>query len=61
MERCVFPDGVLFNIELNPRLWYAVDECLERTRALVERALTSASRCSNQTQAVVSRANFSPS
>ena len=41
MERCVFPDGVLFNIELNPRLWYAVDECLANTRALAERARTA--------------------
>lgn len=41
MERCVFPDGVLFNIELNPRLWYAVDECLATTRALAGRARTA--------------------
>jgi len=38
MERCNFPDGVLFNIELNPRLWYAVDECLAATRALAAEA-----------------------
>lgn len=38
MERCNFPEGVLFNIELNPRLWYAVDECLTATRALAAKA-----------------------
>jgi len=41
MERCVFPEGVLFNIELNPRLWYAVDEALAATRALAAQARTA--------------------
>ncbi len=41
IERCVFPEGVLFNIELNPRLWYAVDECLATTRALAGQARTA--------------------
>ncbi|MGO4673644.1 sugar phosphate isomerase/epimerase family protein [Bosea sp. 2YAB26] len=44
MEACVFPDGVLFNIELNPRFWYAADECVAATRALAMQALTSGLR-----------------
>lgn len=41
MAQCVFPAGVVFNIELHPRYWYAVDECLAATRALAARARTS--------------------
>lgn len=40
MEHCVFPQGVVFNIELNQRYWYAAEECVEATRALA-----TAARC----------------
>ena len=40
MEHCVFPEGVLFNIELNERYWYAAAECIEATRALAAVAQT---------------------
>lgn len=42
MTQCIFPPGVVFNIELNPRYWYAVQESLAATRALAARARTSA-------------------
>lgn len=38
---CLFPPGVVFNIELNPRFWYAAQECVAATRALAARARTS--------------------
>ncbi|MGY2047344.1 sugar phosphate isomerase/epimerase family protein [Methylobacterium sp. JK268] len=37
---CTFPRGVMFNIELNPRYWYAVEEGIAATRALAARART---------------------
>lgn len=40
MEQCVFPEGVVFNIELNQRYWYAAAECIEATRALAATAQT---------------------
>ena len=40
MEQCVFPEGVVFNIELNQRYWYAAAECIEATRALAAIAQT---------------------
>ena len=40
MAECVFPRGVLFNIELNQRYWYAAQETVDATKALAERART---------------------
>jgi len=42
MEACRFPEGVLFNIELNPRYWYAAQECVDATRAVAAKARTAA-------------------
>lgn len=44
MSRCIFPDGVVFDIELNQRYWYAVEECVAATRDLALRARTSGLR-----------------
>jgi hypothetical protein len=41
MAECEFPEGVIFNIELNPRFWYAAKECVAATRALAAQARTS--------------------
>jgi sugar phosphate isomerase/epimerase len=38
ISRCEFPDGVLFNIELEHRYWYAAAECIAATRTLAETA-----------------------
>lgn len=38
LRDCVFPPGVIFNIELNPRFWYAAEECVAATRALAAKA-----------------------
>lgn len=38
MSECVFPDGVLFNIELNKRYWHVAKQCVDDTRALAEKA-----------------------
>ncbi|MFO1149671.1 MAG: sugar phosphate isomerase/epimerase family protein [Alsobacter sp.] len=38
MEACVFPPGVIFNIELNPRFWPQAAACVAATRALAARA-----------------------
>ncbi|MCJ2018560.1 TIM barrel protein [Methylobacterium sp. E-065] len=40
MEACVFPVGAVFDIELNPRYWHAVEACIAATRALAARART---------------------
>jgi sugar phosphate isomerase/epimerase len=42
MGECTFPGGVLFNIELNKRYWYAAQECVDATRALASMARTTA-------------------
>lgn len=42
MAECEFPEGVLFNIELKPRYWYAAQECVDATRALALKARTAA-------------------
>ena len=42
MAECHFPHGVLFNIELNLRYWYAAQECVDATRAMAARAIVSA-------------------
>lgn len=44
MARCIFPDGAVFNIELNQRYWYAVEECVAATRDLALKARTSGLR-----------------
>lgn len=41
MSECVFPAGVLFNIELNQRYWYAAQECVDATRTMAETARVS--------------------
>lgn len=38
MERCSFPPGVVFNIELKPRYWHAAQECVGATKALAAKA-----------------------
>lgn len=42
MSRCVFPPAVTFNIELHPRYWYAVEECVAATKALASNAQIAA-------------------
>ena len=42
MQRCVFPDGVIFNIELEERHWHEAAPCIAATRALAAAARTSA-------------------
>lgn len=41
MQRCVFPAGVVFNIELPRRFWHEAGACVAATRALAERCLTA--------------------
>ena len=41
VAECEFPDGVLFNIELKERYWYAVQETVEATQCLAEAARTA--------------------
>ncbi|NRP20183.1 endonuclease 4 [Ensifer adhaerens] len=38
LEACEFPEGVVFNIELDPRYWYAARECVDITRGLAGKA-----------------------
>lgn len=38
MDECTFPQGVLFNIELQQRYWYAAQETVDATKALADRA-----------------------
>lgn len=38
MAECEFPDGVLFNIELKERYWYAAQDTVDATRQLAEKA-----------------------
>lgn len=40
IQECEFPEGVLFNIELKQRYWYAAQECVDATRALAAKART---------------------
>lgn len=40
MAECVFPDGAIFNIELQKRYWHAAKECVDATKALAARART---------------------
>lgn len=41
LEECVFPEGVVFNIELDPRYWHAAQECVAFTRHLASIARTA--------------------
>lgn len=41
MADCTFPEGVLFNIELKERYWYAARETVDATRRLAEAARTT--------------------
>lgn len=38
MDECTFPEGVLFNIELKERYWYAAQEAVDGTKELASRA-----------------------
>ena len=38
MAECTFPEGVLFNIELKQRYWYAAQETVDATRAMAAMA-----------------------
>ena len=40
MAECIFPRGVVFNIELNKRYWYAARETVDATGTLARRART---------------------
>jgi sugar phosphate isomerase/epimerase len=40
IAECVFPRGVVFNIELNQRYWYAAQETVDAAKSLAERART---------------------
>jgi sugar phosphate isomerase/epimerase len=40
MAECEFAEGVLFNIELKQRYWYAAQETVDATKALAARART---------------------
>jgi sugar phosphate isomerase/epimerase len=40
VAECEFPEGVLFNIELQSRYWYAAQECVDATRALAAKVRT---------------------
>jgi sugar phosphate isomerase/epimerase len=42
MAECEFPEGVLFNIELNQRYWYEAQPCVDATKALAAAARTAA-------------------
>ncbi|KQT57371.1 hypothetical protein ASG54_12405 [Aureimonas sp. Leaf460] len=41
VETCVFPEGAVFNIELNPRYLHASAECVAAARDLARRARTA--------------------
>jgi len=38
LAECTFPQGVVFNIELNPRHWHFAAESVTVTRAMANRA-----------------------
>lgn len=56
LEECVFPEGVVFNIELDPRYWHAAQECVAFTRHLADIARTAG----RGTGAVRDRAHAQP-
>lgn len=41
VAECEFPEGVLFNIELKERYWYAAQETVDATKNLAEKARTA--------------------
>jgi sugar phosphate isomerase/epimerase len=41
MEACVFPEGVVFNIELHDRYWHVGQACVDATKALAAKAQTA--------------------
>lgn len=41
VAECEFPEGVLFNIELKERYWYAAQETVDATKNLAEQARTA--------------------
>lgn len=41
MTECRFPTGVVFNIELKDRYWYAAQDCIAATMAMAAQARTS--------------------
>jgi sugar phosphate isomerase/epimerase len=41
IDECEFPEGAVFNIELNQRYWYVARECVDATKALAARARTT--------------------
>lgn len=41
VAQCEFPEGVLFNIELKERYWYAAQETVDATKALAQAARTA--------------------
>lgn len=38
IEACTFPEGVVFNIELEKRYWYAAEDCVAATKRLASAA-----------------------
>ena len=40
MAACTFPPGVVFNIELKERYWYAAQDCVDATKAIAASART---------------------
>jgi sugar phosphate isomerase/epimerase len=40
MDTCVFPQGVVFNIELQSRYWYEAQNCVDAVKALAAKAQT---------------------
>ena len=41
MQACVFPQGVVFNIELQQRYWYEAQACVDSVKAMAHSARTS--------------------
>lgn len=38
MAACTFPAGVVFNIELKERYWYAAQECVDTAKIMASKA-----------------------
>lgn len=43
-DECVFPEGVLFNLEMKDRFWYAVPEAVAQAQGFAARARTAQAR-----------------
>jgi sugar phosphate isomerase/epimerase len=41
LDACIFPAGVIFNIELNQRYWHLAQDCVAATRIMANRAKLS--------------------